>query len=82
MSESAPPRRCRNCNGELIRRNPVLLFVVGVLMCASVSIAVFVPLFWIPGIILALAGVYLIAWATLAGGRWCRQCKNFPLRSR
>lgn len=78
MSESEA-RRCRKCDGPLIRRDPVLLFVVGVLMCALLSIALFTSWFWIPGIILFLAGAYLIAWATLAGGRWCRHCKTFSV---
>ena len=51
--------------------------MVGVLMCATLSIAFWVPLFWIPGILLFLAGAYLIAWATFAKGMWCRQCKTF-----
>ena len=71
--------RCRNCDGPLIRRNPVLLFVVGVLMCASLGIAFLVPWFWVPGSILLLAGIYLVVWATLAGGKWCRQCKTFSI---
>ena len=78
MNESAP-RRCRNCDGPLIRRNPLLLFLVGVLMCASLGIAFLMPWFWVPGIILLLTGGYLIAWATLAGGQWCRNCKTFSV---
>jgi hypothetical protein len=77
QSVSGAPPRCRNCQGELIRRNPVQLFVVGLLLCASLSIAFFVSLFWVPGIILFLTGLYLIAWAILARGMWCRQCKTF-----
>ena len=69
--------RCRQCNGGLTRRDPAKLLLVGVLMCTSLSIAFWAPLFWIPGIILFLAGVYLVAWATLAKGMWCRQCKTF-----
>jgi hypothetical protein len=78
VSESASPH-CRNCDGPLIRRNPLLLFVVGVLMCGSLGVAFFLAWFWVPGIILFLAGGYLVAWATLAGGRWCRNCKTFSV---
>ena len=78
VSESAV-RRCRTCDGPLIHRNPMLLFVAGVLMCALLAFAFYKPWFWAPGIILFLAGGYLIVWATLAGGRWCRQCKNFSV---
>ena len=77
MNDSGASRTCPQCRGELIRRNPVLLFVVGILLCASLAIAFFVKLFWVPGIILFLAGLYLIAWAVLARGMWCRQCKTF-----
>jgi hypothetical protein len=69
--------KCSRCQGPLIRRNPLQLLLVGLLMCASLSIAFFIPLFWVPGVILFLAGAYLITWATLAKGRWCRQCKSF-----
>jgi hypothetical protein len=68
---------CPRCQGPLIRRNPLYLVMVGVLMCASLSIAFWAPLFWVPGLILFFAGVYLLAWATLAKGMWCRQCKRF-----
>lgn len=71
---------CGRCGGGLIRRSPAQLFVAGALMCASPAIAFWVPLFWIPGIVLFLAGAYLIAWATLAKGMWCRQCKTFSVR--
>ncbi len=79
MVSEAASRRCRNCEGPLIRRNPVLLFAVGVLMCASLCIAFFISWFWAPGIILFLAGGYLVAWAALAGGQWCRHCKSFSV---
>jgi hypothetical protein len=69
--------RCPRCQGPLIRRNPLRLFVVGVLLCASLAIAYWAPFFWVPGIILFLTGSYLIAWATLAKGMWCRECKRF-----
>ena len=61
----------------MIRRNPVQLFAVGALMCASSLVSLWIPVFWIPGIILVLSGAYLITWATLAKGMWCRQCKRF-----
>jgi hypothetical protein len=75
----AAPGKCPRCQGPLILRKPLQLFLAGVLLCASLSIAFFTALFWIPGLILFLAGAYLIAWSTLAQGRWCRQCKSFPV---
>jgi len=76
-----PLPRCRNCQGPLIQRNPALLFTVGLLFCASPLLALFVSLFWIPGILLFLAGLYLIVWAAVAKGLWCRQCKTMNLPS-
>ena len=32
---------------------------------------------WAPAILLGLTGVYLLAWATVGRGRWCRACKRF-----
>jgi hypothetical protein len=75
LAESA--RTCPKCQGALLRRNPVQLFVVGVLMCASLAFAFVEPVFWVPGIAVFLGGLYLIAWAILAKGMWCRQCKTF-----
>lgn len=69
--------KCRRCGGDMIRRNATQLFGVGFLMCATLAIAFFVSWFWIPAIILFLAGAYLIAWATLGKAMWCRQCKSF-----
>lgn len=68
---------CKTCGGEMLQKNRWRLFLVGVLMIAAAGIAVFVPYFWAPGVILALAGAYLVVWATLGRGRWCRGCKRF-----
>ena len=77
MNDSGALRTCPRCQGALIRRNPVQLFVVGVLMCASLAVAFVEPVLWVPGIVVFLGGLYLIAWAILAKGMWCRQCKTF-----
>jgi hypothetical protein len=61
----------------MVQRSRLRLFIVGVLMVASLAIAAFVPLFWAPGIILLLTGCYLIVWATFGKGSWCRTCKKF-----
>ena len=68
---------CPTCGGEMIQKSRARLIVVGLGMIASVAIAFAVPLFWAPGIILALTGIYLLAWATLGQARWCRNCKKF-----
>jgi len=28
---------------------------------------------------LGLVGLYLMAWAIIGKGRWCRECKRFPI---
>jgi len=73
---------CPTCGGEMIQKSKARLIVVGLCMIASVAIALFPPLFLVPEIILALTGVYLLAWATLGKARWCRNCKKFSLQPR
>jgi hypothetical protein len=70
-------RKCKTCDEEMIQKNRWRLFIVGVLMVTSLTIAAYVPLFWAPGIVLLLTGCYLIIWATLGKGYWCRACKRF-----
>ena len=71
--------KCKTCGGEMIRKNRLRLFIVGVLMVASIAITAFVPYFWAPGVILVLTGVYFLTWATLGKGYWCRTCKKFSV---
>ncbi len=70
---------CPACGGEMIQKSRARLIVVGLGMIASLGIAFFFPLFWAPGIVLALAGFYLLAWATLGKALWCRHCKQFSI---
>jgi hypothetical protein len=69
--------KCKTCDGEMIQKSRGRLFGVGILMITSIAIAFFVPIFWAPGVILLLTGLYLIVWATLGKGCWCRNCKKF-----
>jgi hypothetical protein len=69
----------KTCGGEMVQTNRARLLAVGVLMLASVAIALYYPAFWPPGIILALTGLYLITWATLGKACWCRNCKKFSI---
>ena len=69
--------RCNTCHGEMILKSRLRLFITGVLMVSTIQLAFFIPYFWIPGIILSLIGAYLIVWATLGKGGWCRTCKKF-----
>jgi len=69
--------KCKTCDGEMIQKSRRRLLSVGLLMCGSIAIAIFRSWFWGPGIILLLTGIYLIVWATLGKGCWCRNCKRF-----
>lgn len=70
---------CPQCGGPLIQRNRALLLVVGVAMAVTPLLAWFIPLLWVPALIAFLAGAYLVAWATVGRGQWCRQCKTFRI---
>ncbi len=70
---------CPTCSREMIQKSKARLLSVGLGMIASIIIAFFMPLFWAPGIILALTGIYLVVWATLGKARWCRNCKKFSI---
>jgi hypothetical protein len=71
--------RCNTCGGELIQNSRLRLFVVGLILIGVVGLAPFVPYLWAAALISALAGAYLVVWATLGQGRWCRACKKFAI---
>jgi hypothetical protein len=77
-----PEPRCATCGGEMVQKGRLRLFLVGVLMVALSAVAVFLPHFWGAAIILVPDGVYLIVWATLGRGLWCRTCKKFGISRR
>jgi hypothetical protein len=68
---------CQRCGGEVVKKQIARLTVVGLAMLVPLGLAVLWPVLWIPAIVLALAGAYLLVWATVGGGRWCRGCKRF-----
>jgi hypothetical protein len=68
---------CRRCGGEVVQKPFARLVLVGVAMLAAASIAGVWRLLWVPALLLALTGIYLVAWAVLGRGRWCRWCKRF-----
>jgi hypothetical protein len=74
--------QCRTCGSRMVQKNTLRLFVVGLAMVASPAVAAFVPFLWAPAIILVLTGTYLIVWATLGRGNWCRECKKFSVLPR
>lgn len=65
----------------MAQKSRVRLFVVGVAMVASLAIGPFSAYLWAPVGLLAVAGGYLIVWATLGRGAWCRTCKKFGVSS-
>jgi hypothetical protein len=71
--------KCKRCSGEMIQKSRPRLLFVGLAMCSSIALAFFYKFLWAPAILLALAGAYLIIWATLGKGQWCRNCKMFNL---
>jgi Flp pilus assembly protein TadB len=74
----APPAsKCPTCRGDLIQKSRARLLAVGVLLVFSPVLAWFVPLLWAPAIVFTFTGLYLLAWAILGRGRWCRNCKKF-----
>jgi len=68
---------CKRRGGEVVQKSRPRLAVVGVLMLAVVGLGfVWWPL-WLPAALCGFAGAYLVAWATIGRGRWCRGCKSF-----
>jgi hypothetical protein len=61
----------------MISKNRSRLFLVGLLLIALSCLALVVFYFWVPGVLFALAGAYLVVWATAGRGQWCRTCKRF-----
>jgi hypothetical protein len=66
----------------MVHKSPPRLFLVGLVMVASPAVAAFVPYLWTPATILVLTGAYLMIWASLGRGYWCRECKKFSLLPR
>jgi hypothetical protein len=74
--------QCRTCGGRMVHKSPLRLFLVGLVMVASPAVAAFVPYLWAPATILVLIGIYLMIWAIIGRGYWCRECKKFSLLPR
>ena len=71
--------RCKTCNGEMVQKSRFRLITVGLAEMGLIAIAFRNSWFWAPGIILFLIGAYLITWATVGRGAWCRTCKKFSI---
>ncbi len=68
---------CPSCGGAMIQKSKSRLIIAGFIMIAAAASAFAIRWFLLPGIILALTGIYLLVWATLGKARWCRNCKTF-----
>lgn len=75
--------RCPSCGSPLIQKDRTRL-----LLAAFAYLVVAVgPVVWLRGVRIAivlaivcgLIAAYLFVWALLGKGRWCRNCKMFPL---
>jgi len=62
----------------MVWRPPVRLIVAATAFIA-LTIA-FIAAFWVLAILTAIIAIYLLLWAVIAKGFWCRDCKKFPLR--
>jgi putative effector of murein hydrolase LrgA (UPF0299 family) len=63
----------------MIQKSRPQLLIVGICMIALFGLTVVVHTLRVPGIIVGLTGLFLIVWATVGKGRWCRQCKTFRM---
>jgi hypothetical protein len=72
---------CKRCGGEVVQKSRSRLALIGVLLVGVFLVAVLglgvVWWVWLPAALCALTGAYLLAWATIGRGRWCRGCKRF-----
>jgi len=68
---------CKRCGGVAVQKSRGRLAVVGILMIAALGLGVLWRPLWLPAAVCALAVAYLLAWASIAQGRWCRGCKRF-----
>lgn len=71
------PFKCPACGTPMIQKSRLRLIMVGLGLIVSSGLAVVIPALWIPCLIGAFTGIFLLVWATAGKGRWCRQCKTF-----
>jgi len=68
---------CARCGGEVVQKSRARLAVVGGLMLASSGVGwLWAPL-WCLALILVPTGAYLLVWASVGRGVWCRGHKGF-----
>jgi hypothetical protein len=68
---------CKRCGGEVVQKSRGRLILVVILLVAALGLGFLWWPLWLPATVCALTGAYLLAWASVGRGRWCRQCKSF-----
>jgi hypothetical protein len=68
---------CPTCGVEMIQKSRGQILLAGVIFLLAPLVTLGVPYVWGPAILLALIGLYLVVWATVGRGLWCRSCKRF-----
>jgi hypothetical protein len=64
--------QCRRCGGDVVQKPVGRLVGVGAAMLAGACLGVVWPVVWPLAAVLAVTGAYLLAWAMIGKGRWCR----------
>jgi hypothetical protein len=80
-----PMSGCKRCGGgQVVQKSRGRLVAVGVVMLAAAAVAVAMMgrgamgcAVWLAAAIAVLTGAYLLVWASVGRGRWCRTCKRF-----
>lgn len=68
---------CKTCQNELIQKNRIVLFLVGMGMLILSVVLFYIPWVMLASVPAAMGGGYLLVWSTVGKGQWCRQCKKF-----
>jgi hypothetical protein len=68
---------CRRCAGEVVPKSRTRLALVGTFFLTALGLGLLWWPLWFPAVFLAMIGGYLLAWATVGQGLWCRGCKRF-----
>jgi hypothetical protein len=63
----------------MVQKSPPRLLAVGLLMLATLPLAFLVPRIWWAELVLLPTGAYLVVWAVVGRGGWCRHCKKFSV---
>jgi hypothetical protein len=72
-----PMTQCGSCGGEVIQKSRGRIAIVGIVMFAASGLGALSPPLWAVGVVLRAMAAYLLAWASVGRGRWCRGCKQF-----